>query len=111
VPLTKTEHEFLDAYVFEATNPPFGGPATTELQRRGIHYSDLNWILTAYDRELCAQRIPQVGHHNPLPPSSPWTELEHARLRNTELRLECERQVAEAGNGGSTTTSFAKVAP
>ena len=105
MPLTKTEHEFLDAYVFEATNSPFGGPATNDLQRRGIYYSDLNWILTAYDRELCARGMPPLGQHNPNPPSSPWTELAHAKLRNAELRQEWECQVAEPGNGESAMTT------
>ncbi len=99
MPLTKTEREFLNAYVHEATHEPFGGPATSDLHRRGIHYSDLNWILTAFDRELRAQGIPPLGQQNPSPPPSPWTELAHAKLRNQELRDEWECQVAEPGNG------------
>jgi hypothetical protein len=99
MPLTKTEHAFLDAYVFEVTNQPFGGPATTDLHRRGIHYSDLNWILTAYDRELSSQRISPLGRHNPDPPSSPWAEVAHAKRRNAELRLEWESQPTAPVNG------------
>lgn len=93
--LTKAEREFLNAYVYEATHEPFGGPATSDLHRRGIHYSDLNWILTVYDRELCAQGIPSLGQQNPHPPPSPWTELAQAKLRNQELRQECECRVTE----------------
>jgi hypothetical protein len=88
MPLTPTEREFLNAYVHEATHEPFGGPATSDLRRRGICYSDLNWILTAFDRELRAQRIPPVGQFNPHPPSSPWPDLASARGRNQELQLE-----------------------
>ena len=102
MPLTKTEREFLNAYVYEATYEPFGGPATSDLHRRGIHYSDLNWILTAFDREVSAQGIPPVGQQNPNPPPSPWTELTHAKLRNQEMREEWDSRVAEPGNGEST---------
>ncbi len=99
MPLTKTEREFLNAYVHEATHEPFGGPATSDLHRRGIHYSDLNWILTAFDRELCAHGIPPMGQQNPNPPPSPWTELAQVKLRNQELREECEYQVASPSHG------------
>jgi hypothetical protein len=99
MPLTKAEREFLPAYVYEATQEPFGGPATSDLQSRGIHYSDLNWILTAYDRELCAQGVPPLGHQNPNPPPSPWTELAQSKLRNQELQEEWESEVARPGNG------------
>src|SRR5438876_442758 len=81
MPLSNEEREFLDAYVFEATHDPFGGPATEDLNRRGVHYGDLHWLLTAYDRELCAQRILPFGQENPNPPPSPWVDLEHAKVR------------------------------
>src|SRR5689334_6040201 len=95
MPLTKPEREFLNAYVYEATHEPFGGPATSDLRRRGIHYSDLDWILAAFDRELRAQRVPLLGQQNPNPPPSPWPELAYALHRNQELREECECQVVE----------------
>jgi len=99
MPLTDTERDFLDAYVYEATHEPFDGPATTDLRRRGIYYSDLNWILTAFDRELCAQGLPAVGQHNPNPPASPWTGLAHAKCRNEELRQEWEPQISHMSSG------------
>jgi hypothetical protein len=97
--LTKTERDFLNAYVYEATHEPFGGPATNDLHRRGIHYSDLNWLLTAFNWELCAQGIPPLGQQNPSPPSSPWNDLAHAEHRNQQLREECECQITQPSSG------------
>lgn len=86
MPLTKEEREFLDAYVWEATNgPPFGGPATEDLSRRGIRYSNLSWILTAYQRELSAEGKSPLGTPNPNPPPCPWENLEQVKLRNQAL--------------------------
>lgn len=91
MPLTEKEREFLDAYVYEATHgPAFGGPATRDLQQRGIYYRDLLWILTAYQREACAKGEIPDGVHNPSPPPSPWPSLEEAKLRNTVLQTELE---------------------
>ena len=90
MPLTREEREFLDAYVYEATSgPPFGGPATQDLGRRGIWYQDLSWILTAYQRELSAEGAPSIGRHNPQPPPSPWEDLEKVQRRNDVLQSEC----------------------
>jgi hypothetical protein len=91
MPLTKDEREFLDAYVYEATTYPFGGPATLDLRQRRIFYNDVHWLLTAYHRELCALGIPAMGKHNPTPPSSPWETLEMAKLRNEKVRDELQR--------------------
>jgi hypothetical protein len=96
MPLTKEEREFLDAYVYEATHEPFGGPAATDLRNRGIFYTDLSWLLTAFDREMRAQRILPFGHRNLTPPQSPWPDLENVNLRNHALRDEYERDVTES---------------
>jgi hypothetical protein len=86
MPLTKEEREFLDAYVYEATHEPFGGPATSDLRRRGIYYTDLHWLLTAYHRELSSEKILPFGRKNPNPPPSPWADKESVKLRNQTLR-------------------------
>ena len=89
MPLTPEERRFLDAYVHEATNgPPFGGPATTDLRRRGIGYTDLSWILTAYQRELSAEGKPATGKPGAEPPPSPWPDFEQLKVRNETLRAE-----------------------
>jgi hypothetical protein len=92
--LTPEEREFLAAFVYEATNgPPFGGPATRDLSRRGIWYPNLSWILTAYQREPCAEGKVPSGTYNPNPPPSPWENLQQVKLRNDVLRAELESQV------------------
>jgi hypothetical protein len=63
MPLTKEERSFLDAYVYEATHDPFGGPATDDLRRRGIRY-DLHGVLTGYHRELTTEGILPFGKPN-----------------------------------------------
>jgi hypothetical protein len=85
MPLTEKEREFLDAYVYEATHEPFGGPATSDLRRRQIYYADLHGMLTGYHREMIAARILPFGKRNPSPPPSPWANREEAELRNQAL--------------------------
>lgn len=89
MPLTAEERDFLDAFVYEATTgPPFGGPATRDLNQRGIRYSDLSWILTAYQRELSAEGRPSSGVANPAPPPSPWDSFGEVQARNMVLQTE-----------------------
>jgi hypothetical protein len=91
MPLSAKEREFLDAFVYEATNgPPFGGPATYTLNQLGIWYPDLSWILTAYQRELCAEGKVPSGVLNSKPPASPWISLEEVKRRNEVLKVEME---------------------
>jgi hypothetical protein len=105
MPLTLKEREFLDAYVYEITQgPPFGGPATADLKRKGIYYTDLSWLLTAYQRELSAKGVPSVGTHNPDPPASPWQGLEEVKGRNQVLRRELEVSPAPTAAGTVRTT-------
>lgn len=93
MPLSPEERRFLDAYVYEATHgPPFGGPATRNLREKGIGYLDLDWILTAYQRELSAQGIPAAGVQNLSPPPSPWEDLEQVSLRSRTLKEELAGQ-------------------
>lgn len=98
MPLSNDEREFLDAYVFEATHgPPFGGPATSDLARRGIRYVDLLWVLTAYDRERCAERRELPQSANPNPPPSPWDDIDEAKKRNQLLKGELDVSCTEGG--------------
>src|SRR5688572_13918480 len=82
MPLTKEEREFLDAYVYEATHEPFGGPATLDLRQRGIHYADLHGLLTGYHREMCNSKVSPFGRHHPSPPPSPWGDRAEVERRN-----------------------------
>lgn len=89
MPLTRQEREFLDAFVYEATHgPPFGGAASRDLNRRGIWYSDLSWILTAYQREVCAEGKIPSGVLVPSPPPCPWRTIEEVKSRNHVLEEE-----------------------
>ena len=88
MPLTNEERQFLDAYVYEATHEPFGGPATRDLRARQIYYSDLHGILTAYHRELTGAHKAPFGKHNSSPPPSPWASREEAELRNRAMLQE-----------------------
>ncbi len=104
MPLTKAEREFLDAYVYEATHEPFGGPASRDLRQRGISYNDLNWLLTAYHRESCAEGISPFGRENPNPPPSPWADLQSVRCRSEAVGAEYEK--ANNGHpGGASLTA------
>ena len=85
MPLTKKEREFLDAFVYEATHEPFGGPATIDLRRRSIYYADLHELLTRYHRELVSQKIMPFGKYNPTPPPSPWANREEVERRSRAL--------------------------
>src|SRR5262245_12043394 len=82
MPLTKEERAFLDAYVYEATHEPFGGPATSELRRHGIFYADLHGLLTGYHREACKEKVLPFGKLNANPPPSPWGDPQQARHRS-----------------------------
>jgi len=92
MPLTKEERDFLDAFAYEATHEPFGGPATDELRRRHIYYADLHGLLTRYHREFLAERTMPFGKPNPTPPPSPWANREQVELRGTALMEECDHR-------------------
>jgi hypothetical protein len=97
MPLTPAEREFLDVYVYEATHgPPFGGPATQKLSQKGIWYSHLSWILTAYQRELSAEGTPATGKPNPDPSASPWESLAQVQLRASVLQKELQNETLPA---------------
>lgn len=85
MPLTNDERRFLDAYVYEATHEPFGGPATEELRRREIFYADLHGLLTGYHRELTREKILPFGKQNSSPPPSPWANRDDVTRRSRDL--------------------------
>lgn len=86
--LTKEEREFLDAYVFEATHEPFGGPATDDLRRRNIYYANLHGLLMAYHRQLVSEGLMPFGKQEANPPPSPWENRDEAE-RRSRLLEEC----------------------
>jgi hypothetical protein len=96
MPLTDHEREFLAAFIYEATTDPFKGPATEELHRRNIYYTDLSHLMTAYYREEPGGQQGLAGRHNPTPPPCPWKDREAAVRRDDEAAAELEKSVNQA---------------
>jgi hypothetical protein len=78
--LTDREREFLAVFVHVATTDPFKGPATDELHRRDIYYSDLPHLLEAYYHESHGP----VSNSDVLP-TCPWNDREAAIRRDSEI--------------------------
>ncbi|HEX5271651.1 MAG TPA: hypothetical protein VFW33_14235 [Gemmataceae bacterium] len=89
--LTEREREFLSAFISEATTDPFKGPATDELHRRDIYYTDLPHLLTAYYREKVAGQEGFGGRHTLTPPPCPWPDRDAAVQRDREVESELGR--------------------
>lgn len=86
--LTAHERQFLAAFIHEATTDPFKGPATEELHRRNIYYTDLSHLLTAYYRESAEDQEGFGGKYDPPPPLCPWKDRDSAIRRDREVDLE-----------------------
>jgi hypothetical protein len=91
--LTDREREFLAAFIHEATTDPFKGPATEELHRRDIYYTDLSHLMTAYYRENAADQEGFGGRYDPTAPPCPWRDRDSAVRRDHEVEGELERAV------------------
>ncbi len=94
--LTDHERAFLAAFIHEATTDPFKGPATDELHRRNIYYTDLSYLMTAYYREDHPDQEGFGGHFNPNPPPCPWRDHDTAVRRDQEVATELARTVKQA---------------
>jgi hypothetical protein len=92
--LSHREREFLSAFIYEATTDPFKGPATEELHKRNIYYTDLSNLLAAYYQEKPSTQEGFGGKHIvPLPPCR-W-EDRHAVV-DREQELEAARTANQA---------------
>ena len=85
--LTDREREFLAAFIYEATTDPFKGPATEELHRLNIYYTDLSHLMTAYYQENPDAQEGFGGRYNPTPPPCPWTDEATAVRRDHEVAM------------------------
>lgn len=94
--LTDREREFLAAFLFEATTDPFKGPATEELHRRNIFYTDLSHLLTAFYQEYTGDQEGFGGKHHPAPPPCPWENRDSAVRRVQEVAAALERAARQA---------------
>jgi hypothetical protein len=88
--LTDRERQFLAAFIHEATTDPFKGPATEELHRRDIYYTDLSHLMTAYYRETVGDQEGFGSKYDPVPPPCPWKDRESAIRRDREVDLALE---------------------
>ncbi len=86
--LTYSERVFLAVFINEATTDPYKGPATEELHRRNIYYTDLSHMMTAYYWEQAFDQQGFGGKHQPTPPACPWPDRETAVRRNREVEEE-----------------------
>jgi hypothetical protein len=89
--LTKREREFLAAFIHEATTDPFKGPATEELHRRDIYYTDLGHLMAAYYRENPGDQEGFGGQSVSTPPACPWQDRDTAVRRDHEIEVEVGR--------------------
>ena len=85
--LTDREREFLAAFIYEATTDPFKGPATEELHRRNIYYTDIAHLMTAYYHESPDTQEGFGGRYDPSPLPCPWTDEATAVRRDHEVAL------------------------
>ena len=85
--LTDREREFLAAFIHEATTDPFKGPATAELHRRNIFYTDLSHLMTAYYRENAGDQMGFGGKFDAMPPPCPWKDGDAAVRRDHEVEV------------------------
>src|SRR5947209_19198879 len=93
--LTNQEREFLAAFLHEATTDPFKGPATEELHRRDIYYTDLSHLMTAYCQESVPDQAGFGGKRPPTPPPSPCKYRDSAVRRDRERDAEPERAAGQ----------------
>src|SRR5262249_45649901 len=89
--LTDGEKEFLAAFIYEATNDPFNGPATEELHRRNIYYTDPSHLMAAYYGENAGDKEGLGGKHHSTPPACPWKDRDSAVRRDHEVEVDLER--------------------
>jgi hypothetical protein len=91
MPLTDGERVFLAAFIHEATTDPFKGPATEELHRRNIYYTDVSHLMAAYYREGAGDQEGFGGRYHPAPPPCPWPDRDSAIRRDDEVEQEPQR--------------------
>lgn len=92
MPLTRSEFDFLDAYVYEVYTPSMTGPHTQSVIELGANETDLSWLLTAYHQEALAAGKAPLGNHSAELLPLPWKTREQILSRGRELRKELEHQ-------------------
>jgi hypothetical protein len=98
--LTPEEKRFLDAFLHEATTPPFNGPVTAALHSYGLEYGDISYLAWAYEQDVPRTGF-AVGHVANVVPPLPWPDRQSALGRNEEI----QRIWEERGRGSGVTVS------
>jgi hypothetical protein len=94
--LTDREREFLAVFISEATTDPFKGPATEELHRRDIYYTDLQHLLAAYYRENPGDQEGFGSYKVATLPLCPWADRETATRRDQQVAVALERATKQS---------------
>jgi hypothetical protein len=89
--LTNRERESLAVFIHEATTDPFKGPATEELHRRDIYYTDVCHFLAACYRENPGDEEALGGKSVATLPPCPWTDREMAVRRDHQIETQLGR--------------------
>jgi hypothetical protein len=89
--LTPAEIAFLEAYCYEGTQLPFGGPATDVMASIGVHDGDTLNIQWAYLRDK-PPTGPVVGKPTTIAPPLPWPNREAVLRRDAEIQAVRERR-------------------
>jgi hypothetical protein len=97
--LTDAERDFLASFIHEATTDPFKGPATEELHRRDIYYTDLSHLMAAYYQENVGAREGLGGKHSAAPPPCPWEDRGAAARRDQEVATRLEGTTKQTVSG------------
>src|SRR5438093_9978139 len=84
------EREFFAVFINEATTDPFKGPATEELHRRDIYYTDLHHLLAAYYRESPGDQAGSGSNKVATLPLCPWADRETAARRDQQFGMALE---------------------
>jgi hypothetical protein len=90
MPLTQAESGFVaaDAFEYMRVEP---GPASRKLKERGFVYTDLTYLLEAYEHGNLVE-FEGFGRYNPDPSNPPWPDRERAQRRNAEMLAERDRK-------------------
>lgn len=89
--LRDDEITFLTSFVREATTDPFNGPATNELHRRNIYYTDLPDLMAAYYAWNLGDPRLEADDSGRERLVCPWRDRAAAIGRNEEIRAELHK--------------------
>jgi hypothetical protein len=103
--LTNHERLFLAAFIHEATTDPFKGPATEELHRRDIYYTDLQHLLAAYYHESPPGQEGFAGRAVATLPPCPWTDRDTAVRRDHQVQVELGQAAQQPVSSGNARRS------